>query len=231
MGANTLLIDEDTCATNFMIRDSKMMRLVAPDKEPITPFVHVVRSLYDDSGISSILVIGGVGDYFDVADTCVMMDCYKCLDVTERAKAIVANSTPFHGDDLPDTKNRFAEIRHRYPLCKTFHAQGKVKVLSRGSVLYGETELDLSALEQLVTKSQTAAVANILQRLPSLPSGSVKTLPEVLRIIDELIDEEGLHVLTPNLYHGAMSRPRPFEVAGAINRIRREPSITQEPDK
>jgi predicted ABC-class ATPase len=69
-----------------------MMQLVASEKEPIAPFVRIIRSLYDDCGISTILVVGGVGDYFDVAKNVVVMDCYKCLDVTEQAKQIVANS-------------------------------------------------------------------------------------------------------------------------------------------
>ncbi|KAI2512327.1 putative ATPase of the ABC class [Fragilaria crotonensis] len=94
MGTNLLLFDEDTCATNFMIRDKKMMQLVSADKEPITPFVHKVRSLFEDHSVSSILVIGGSGDYFSVADTVVMMDTYKCFDVTARAKEIAGPDQP-----------------------------------------------------------------------------------------------------------------------------------------
>ena len=76
-----------------MIRDDKMIQLVAPEKEPITPFVRLVRSLYDDVGISTVIVVGGTGDFFDVADTVLVMDSYHCVDATERAKQIVASST------------------------------------------------------------------------------------------------------------------------------------------
>ena len=90
VGANCLLIDEDTAATNFMIRDEKMISLVSPNKEPITPFVKKVRPSLKEKGVSSILVVGGSGDYFDVADTVMMMSDYKCIDVTKRAMDIVA---------------------------------------------------------------------------------------------------------------------------------------------
>ena len=82
------MMDEDTCATNFMIRDSRMQALVASDKEPITPFIARVRDLYAKRGVSTVLVVGGAGDYFDVADTVVMMDSYQCVDRTREAKAI-----------------------------------------------------------------------------------------------------------------------------------------------
>jgi predicted ABC-class ATPase len=229
MGADLLLIDEDTCATNFMIRDDKMMQLVAPDKEPITPFVRVVRSLYTECGISSVMVIGGVGDFFDVADEVVMLDSYKCLDVTERAKQIVANS--IKSTQLPHTASAsvsFGAIRPRYIVGSAYLPDGKVKVASQSVIAYGETELVLSGLEQLVAKSQTSAISNALQRISSLaPSAGESTLPAVLLSLDKVLDEEGLDALTIGQFHGGMSRPRRFEIAGAINRLRREKSIIQ----
>jgi predicted ABC-class ATPase len=83
----TRLVSSDSCSAK--IADNIVDRTWASEKEPITPFVRIVRSLYDDCGISTILVVGGVGDYFDVAENVVVMDCYKCLGVTERAKQIV----------------------------------------------------------------------------------------------------------------------------------------------
>jgi predicted ABC-class ATPase len=153
-----------------MIRDDKMMQLVAPDKEPITPFVRIVRSLYDDMGISTILVVGGVGDYFDVADNVVIMDAYRCHDATERAKQIVADSK----SQMPHTASAgvpFRPIRPRTLNGMQFAANGKVKVASQSTISYGETELDISGLEQLVSKAQTAAIANALQRIPSISQG------------------------------------------------------------
>jgi predicted ABC-class ATPase len=214
------LIDEDTCATNFMVRDSKMIQLVAPDKEPITPFVRVIRSLYDDFGCSSVLVVGGVGDFFRPSDNVLVMDCYKCLDATERAKQIVATST-----DEEVTDSSFHKGSSRTVKSNVIAPNGKVKVQSMTSISYGETELDVSGLEQLVAKSQTAAIANSLQRLGTFGSDGL-AMKEILSEMDKRIDSEGLDVLTPGLFHGGMSRPRMLEVAGALNRLRRQ-SISQ----
>jgi predicted ABC-class ATPase len=222
-----LLIDEDTCATNFMIRDDKMMQLVAPEKEPITPFVRVVRSLYNDHGISSVLVMGGVGDYFDVADNVIMMDCYKCLDVTERAKQIVASSSESKLPHTASARVPFRKFQPRYPIGSAYSANGKVRVRSLSVISYGETELDLSGLEQIVSRSQTCAIAQALQRLSSIATDPNNTLRQVLEALDKVVDEGGLDVLAPNEFYGGMARPRLFELAGAINRLRRDGSVVQ----
>ena len=89
-GAKVLLLDEDTSATNFMIRDSRMQELVVKEKEPITPFIDKVRQLYEEHQVSTVLVVGGCGDYFQVADTVLMMDEYRPKVATREAKAIAA---------------------------------------------------------------------------------------------------------------------------------------------
>ena len=92
-GSTVLLIDEDTSATNFMVRDGRMAQLVSDEKEPITPFIRKIRSLYSDLGISTILVAGSSGDYLSVADTVLQMDCYETKDVTARAKELAVELT------------------------------------------------------------------------------------------------------------------------------------------
>jgi len=227
-GARALLIDEDTCATNFMIRDDKMMQLVAAEKEPITPFVRTVRSLYDDCQVSSILVIGGTGDYFDVADNVLVMDSYKCLDATEKAKAIVASSK--EASALPHTASQsivFKSVKAtRKVNGNAFAPNGKVKTVSRDSISYGETDLDLKCLEQLVSTAQTAAISAALQRLPELSKRDA-SLKSVLDDIEKRIDNDGLDTLAPGQCHGGMARPRLFEIAAAINRLRRDDSLNQ----
>jgi len=223
LGADALLVDEDTCATNFMIRDSKMMQLVAKDKEPITPFVHVVRSLYQDRGISTILVIGGAGDYFDVADHVLLMNCYKCEDATALAKDIVAKS----GDHSTIEPIAFGTIRPRYPIFALYNPDGKVKVSAKGVISYGEDEIDLTSMEQLTSKSQTNAIAAALQRLASFAPGNSLTLLEALEALETSIDNEGLDVLAPGQFNGGMTRPRLLEIGAGINRLRRDGSISQ----
>lgn len=225
LGASALMVDEDTCATNFMIRDDKMMQLVSPDKEPITPFVRKVRSLYEDRGISSILVIGGTGDYFDVADTVIMMDCYKCLDVTERAKQIVASSSQSH--HVSSAPIPFGMIRARYPRGDAYKANGKVKVRSKEDITYGDIEIDLSGLEQLVSKSQTTAISCALQAFAKLAASSTSTLSDILVSLEKLMDEGGLDALAPGQYNGGFARPRHLEIAGAVNRLRSNDSMRQ----
>ncbi|MCD7954190.1 MAG: ABC-ATPase domain-containing protein [Lachnospiraceae bacterium] len=93
-GSRVLLIDEDTSATNFMVRDERMARLVSDEKEPITPFIRKIRGIYDCLGVSTILVVGSSGDYLEVADTVLQMDCYVTRDVTARAKELCGSDAP-----------------------------------------------------------------------------------------------------------------------------------------
>ena len=91
VGARLLLVDEDTSATNFMICDRRMQELVPKEGEPITPFVDRVRDLHDQAGVSSVLVIGGSGDYLDVADRVLRMADYLPEDVTAVAHRVAAD--------------------------------------------------------------------------------------------------------------------------------------------
>lgn len=132
VGATTLLIDEDTCATNFMIRDWKMQQLVAKEKEPITPFISKVRALFTQEGVSSVLVVGGAGDYFSVADHVIMMDSYEPRDVTKEAKAIATE----HGEVRQDAI--FGGFKPRILLPRGFEVSGKVVSRGIGRIQYGE---------------------------------------------------------------------------------------------
>jgi predicted ABC-class ATPase len=213
MGTDTLLIDEDTCATNFMIRDNKMIQLVAGDKEPITPFVRVVESLRDQ-GISTVLVVGGTGDFFAVADHVLVMDCYHCEDATSRARQIV--------QDSPSTQSpcTFRQIRGRYLVPNNFAPDGRVKVATKSNATYGTTEIDLHAVEQIVSKGQTEAIVESLRKLAS--SNSSCRLREALEDIDRKIDSGGLNSLAPGEMNGSLMRPRLLEMSAAANRLRRE---------
>lgn len=222
MGASTLLLDEDTCAANFMIRDKKMIQLVAPEKEPITPFINVVRSLYTDHQISTIMVVGGTGDYFSVADRVLLMDCYACEDVTSRAMAISEENRT--GGEL--AKSAYGSIHSRIPILSALVPNGKVKSHSRTSISYGDTGLDLFGLEQIVSIAQTNAVASALQKL----SGKQNRDIPLKNLLEELlsdVDNDGLDALSSGSLHGQLARPRLFEISGAINRLRR-PCIKQQ---
>jgi len=232
------LIDEDTAATNFMIRDDKMMQLVAPDKEPITPFVRLVRSLYEETGISTVLVIGGSGDFFDVADTVLVMDCYKCQNATARAKQIASNAAAAklstEKEQHSYSPGLFQQIRSggkRFPVGNKYDPDGKVRIPSKIVVSYGDTELNLAGMEQIVSKAQTNAISAALQRVVSLLASTNNTdnlpLEQVLSQLEALLASDGLYGWTPGQFNGALAKPRRSEIAGAINRLRRSGSIVQ----
>jgi predicted ABC-class ATPase len=221
IGTQVLLIDEDTSATNFMVRDERMQELVAKEKEPITPFVDKVRKLFADQGVSTILVMGGSGDYFDVAHTVIMMESYHPRCVTEQAVAIARRHASSRIDEGGD---RFGEITPRRPLKNGFDpSRGKreVKIDAKGlrTILYGTTTIDLSYLEQLVDRSQTRAIGlmihfyaeRYLERAPSLKEG--------MELVMRALQEQGLDCLLP-YPAGNLAMPRPFELSGAINRMR-----------
>jgi predicted ABC-class ATPase len=218
-GATALLLDEDTSATNFMIRDARMQRLIPVEKEPITPFIDRVRRLYEQAGISTVLVIGGSGDYFDVSDRVILMDHYEPYEVTERARAI-ASEQPSKRSAVEGQGGM--HIRRRIPLSQSLEIQGRQKVKSKGidAIRYGDTELQLDDVEQLVDANQTRALAGIIQYARRYMEGD-STLREIIERVQADIDREGLDVLSPYRGHpGEMARPRDLEIAAAFNRLR-----------
>eukprot|EP01083_Nonionella_stella_P119905 358819_1 len=221
VGSDCLLVDEDTCATNFMIRDKRMQRLVSREKEPITPFIEKVRSVYTTLGVSSILVIGGSGSYFDVADTVVMMDCYTPRDVSQQAKAIAESDhdveAQAYGGGVFPTMSVRAPIKNSVQHC--LGGKSKTKAVTKGKIMFGSEEIDLSLVEQLGETSQTRAIVQSIMFLARKMDGR-STLSELLNSLSDNLDENGLDILPGFHHNGTLSRPRMLEVACALNRLR-----------
>lgn len=223
-GAQTLLIDEDTTATNFMIRDERMQRLVSKEKEPITPFIDQIKSLRDDHGISSILVMGGSGDYFEVADEVIMLDQYVPHQVTKKAKEI-ASEFPSQRPD--GTAQKITIQKNRVFAPKTIQSQrgNKSKIQAKGldKILMGRTEISINYVEQLIDSSQTQMLAELLKYIENknLLKNS-HTLTELLDLIEQQMDERGLASFTgfQDQHPGNLARPRRQEIAATMNRIR-----------
>lgn len=224
-GATGLLFDEDTSATNLMVRDALMKTLIHPRHEPITPFVDRVRELFDIAGISTVFVTGSSGHYFGVADAIIEMKTYQPRDVTERAKKIAAADGTV---DLPESRARFRRPLDRIPDPTSFDARrGKreLKISSRGrqEIVYGTTEIDLRCVEQIFDSSQTRAIGAAIHLAASKLMGEGRTLSEVLDALDRFLDDKGLDELDPfhrpQRHPGAYARPRRFEIAAAINRM------------
>ncbi len=219
-GASVVLIDEDRSATNFMIRDHRMQELISKDLEPITPFIDKVRQLYQDNGVSTILVIGGSGDYFDVADHVVSMKEYLPEDRTSDAKAIAetyATQRKREGGEV------FGFMKNRVPLSGSFDpSRGKrdVKISLKGllSIIFGTHEIDLGAVEQLVDVSQTKALGDAIHYATRYMNNE-RTLKEVIELVMVDIHTSGLDVLNKQRF-GDYAVFRKYELAAAINRLR-----------
>ncbi len=217
IGTSLLLVDEDTSATNFMIRDERMRELVS--KEPISPFIDLVRPLYDSLGVSTIVVVGGVGDYLDVADRVILMEDYVALDATQRARE-VRESFPIPGaartgEARPPRGRRVRASSIDLRRGKRETARGK----GPNTIELGRARVDLSYLEQLAEAGQTEAIARAIGEFAS--AGESQRVKEVVCGALGSVERDGLDSLGNYRGHpGEMSLPRPQEVAAAINRIR-----------
>jgi len=219
-GTKLLLIDEDTSATNFTIRDRLMQALIAKEKEPITPFIDKVRQLYLDYDVSTILVMGGSGDYFEVADLVIAMDSYQPADVTARAKAIAVQYATQRNEEGGTS---FGDINRRVPdLTSIDPSRGnrEVKLNSRGidSIVIGTEEIDLRAVEQLVDPGQLKAIAKALVYLKQ-DGRQQQTVAEILIKLEKDIAQSGLDIITDSI-QGDLAQFRPLEFAAALNRLR-----------
>ena len=220
-GAELLLIDEDTSATNFTIRDRRMQALIAKDKEPITPFIDKVRQLYDDYGVSTILVMGGSGDYFDVADRVIALENYLPQDVTAKAKAIAKQ---YVTDRHAEGGANFGKISVRIPLTNSINpSRGKkeVKLKSRGvnEIAFGTEDIDLSAVEQIVDTGQLKAIALAIVYAKENYMNQQLTISEILEQVTQDIAQSGLDIIA-NFPQGDLAFFRRFELAAALNRLR-----------
>ena len=215
-GTGLFLIDEDTSATNFMVRDELMQRVVADSEEPITPFISRVRDLYEKLEISSILVAGSSGSYFHVADTVIQMKEYVPYDITERAKAIAAEFPPFTASVRP-----FALPRHPLPdKVLTGSDRTKVKVMGQESILVNKSLTDLRAVEQLTDSEQLSGLAALLLEAAERAMDGKKTLIQVVDLLEKEMDEKGLLALLAPGRPGNLARPRRQEIFACLNRCR-----------
>ena len=221
VGSEALLIDEDTSATNFMIRDGRMQKLISKDKEPITPFVDKIQSLYDDYGVSTVLVMGGSGDYFEVADCVIAMDSFQAIDVTEEAKKIASE---YSGQRQREGSDRFGSINSRVVKPKSIDAsKGKrsVKLQVRGldNISIGRENIDVSGCKQLVESAQLRTIAYALVYAQEKYLHSQKSLAEVLDLVSKDIEKQGLDVLS-HFPQSDLAYVRSIEIAMTLNRLR-----------
>ncbi len=221
LGATCLLMDEDTCAANFMIRDERMQALVAPDKEPIIPFVERVADLYRDLNVSTVLVMGGSGAYFAAANTVIMMDEWRAVDRTADARGL-AGPAPAPRRLAVENLPRRAIRRVPHPeSIDPSRGRREVKVNARSlhRLQFGAVEVDLAALTQLVDVSQTRAVGEILVCLRRKLMDGQLSLVELLDRVCRVLDTDGLDVIAGRPV-GYLAMPRRLEIGAVLNRMR-----------
>ncbi len=219
--AKVLLIDEDTSATNFMIRDDIMQKLVSKDKEPITPFIEIVKALYDKLGISTILVVGSSGDYFDIADTVIQMDSYEPKDVTSEAKSLS------RGIVLKRINNSSKDISIDFnrKLKKGSIVSGpkgvKIKTLGIDGLSINKDTIELRSVEQIVDSHQINSLGYIMKFAEDNIVNNNKTIRDVVNETLDYISKNGLISISPVKYGiGSLAMPRKQEIIACFNRYR-----------
>lgn len=201
--SSALLIDEDTSATNFMIRDDRMRKIVPDDREPITPLLHRISGLWQSLGVSTVVVTGGTSAFLDVADHVILMDSYLPQDATAQARELAEPAPQVRPFELPEPRHFKADVSGRKP------PQAK----SRTHIKVGHDTLDLWALSQLVDDSQTRALATLL--------------PEVARRLESGDDLYTACTIAMEDWptgrasrSGRLARPRLQELLFAVNHLR-----------
>lgn len=230
-GSGLILLDEDTSAANFMVRDAFMYSVISPEKEPITPFLLRARELFEQAGVSTILVAGSSGAFFHIADTVIQMDNYKAYDITAKAKSMCPQfplmqqaKRPF---EMPKScriftseKNGALQRRnYRSGALKDEPAQWKVKKLSADSFLIGKQTVDLRYVEQLVDSEQTAYLTVLLKYAIEHFADKKYTVSEVISHLQKKLEQEGMEFAEKNIF-GGYALPRVQEIYACFYRYR-----------
>ena len=215
--SKVLLIDEDTSATNFMIRDDIMQQLVVKEKEPITPFIDVAKSLYKRLGISTILVAGSCGDFFDIADLVIQMDCYEPYEVTTKAKELSRGKISLR-DDL-DIHIDFGRV-----LVKGSISEGpkgiKIKNLGKDGLSINKENIDLKSVEQIVDSEQINTIGMTIKFIEDKYSGKDLTVEKIVDEIEKNLTKNLIGIDNTKGGNGSLAMPRKQEILCAINRLR-----------
>lgn len=214
-GVGALLIDEDTSATNFMIRDERMQALVNKGDEPITPLVDRIGQLRDELEVSTLIVMGGSGDYLDVTDTVIQMHDYQPVDVTEKAQQVVLQHPTQRHNECESSLETFRPRALNCSALQKILVDGKFRIGAKGidSLRFGKEYTDLTALEQLESSAEINAIGWIWFQLAQRP-GWIKNPAKEIR---EMLYGDW-SALMPQ--QGDLAKPRPLDVMAALNRMR-----------
>ena len=233
-GSKVFLLDEDTSATNFMVRDTFMQEVISREKEPITPFLERARDLYEKAGISTILVAGSSGAFFHIADTVIQMDNYRPVDITDKARKLCGdyplNESTASEFCLPHSHRIMSKAAPSKSPKKDYYGHFKpqdkperlkVKVHGRDGFSIGKQDVDLRYIEQLIDSEQTQALGGLLKYAVEKLIDGKRTLPEIVEILCDRLEKEGLSFLAEGYISCGYAVPRRQEIYACFNRYRR----------
>ena len=216
-GSHLFLLDEDTSATNFMVRDAFMQQVIQREKEPITPFLERAGELYKKAGISTILVAGSSGAFFHIADTIIQMDNYVPRDITDSTKALCAQY-PLPAFCAP----AFASPHSHRIMTKAPQDHLKTKVSKTDGFSLGRQEIDLRYTEQLIDPEQTATLSLLLKYAVENMINGKRTLSEIVEDLEKKLKKEGMSFLSGDRQISCgYALPRLQEIYACFNRYRR----------
>lgn len=242
-GSGLFLIDEDTSATNFMVRDDFMQQVISREKEPITPFLERARELYEKAGVSTILVAGSSGAFFYIADRILQMDCYRPVDITENVKALCGEHkeprTKAPGFAIPAYKQPFTvrgagqsreycsqrgihgyENRGKGDRGGDRHDRGKVKTFGKDSFSLDKETVDLRYVEQLADSEQTCGLAYLLRYAAENVIDGRRTVAQVVQVLSDTLDKKGWEPFCGAYVPCGLAKPRRQEIFACLNRYR-----------
>ena len=219
-GTSLLLIDEDTSATNFMIRDELMQRVIHRDMEPITPFIERIRELYDDYGISTVIVAGSSGAYFHIADSIIQMDRYVPKDITEYAKKEAQSFPMISGPEAAAKKPDFRRCPRAGQAFKG-NDRIKMKTMGREAVMINKETIDLRYVEQITDSEQVTALGYCMRYAQKHILDGRKDLQSVVDELEKVIEKGTLAALCESSSSvSCMAMPRRQEIFACFNRYR-----------
>ncbi len=243
-GTRLLLIDEDTSATNFMARDALMQRVIAREKEPITPFIERMRALYEQAGISTILVAGSSGAFFYEADRVIQMDHYHVVDITEKVMEICGQAADeqvtaaafelpvFDRKSPASTKKPKNECnaergsdrgrgrgRNRTDGYGERPRAMKIKTSGKDTLMLDKDTIDLRYVEQLADGEQTAALGYFMRYLLEKNEKGM-TVQQTVSDIEKIFETKGWQAFCSGYIPCGLARPRKQEIYAVLNRYR-----------
>lgn len=218
-GAELFLIDEDTSATNFMIRDELMQRVVHREEEPVIPFIDRVRELYEEDGISTILVAGSSGSYFHKADHIIQMNRYVPVEITELAKK-EAEQFPLVLEHMQPAEKPSMQRVVKRDGAFAKESRIKIKTLGKESISINKENIDLRLVEQLVDQEQLTALGLMIKSMKLHYFDGKRTLQEAVEVFYEKAQREGFEAFCQGDVPGNLILPRKQELYAALNRCR-----------